>query len=164
MTVVRMRHLTGAPRLVGEAVLRNFPLRPWDRQQQHMNAILRKLQLVVGAARREGPSAVPHQLSDAAGMFSALFGTLAQEVTTARRRAPAVDSDRVDVCVPLVDRTPDLIDHLGVILEAVDEYCVGEDLLTLARPPEMVALTDWLMSELTGQYYGAAPIPWAGPF
>lgn len=162
MTVVRMRHLTGAPRLVGEAVLRNFPLRPWDRQQPHMNAILRELRRAVRVVRGDVPPAPPQHLSDAAGMFSALFGTLADSVSAARRSADR--PDRVDVCVPLVDRTPDLIDHLGAILEAVDEYCVGEDLLSLARPPEMVALADWIMSEMTGQYYGAAPIPWAGPF
>ena len=164
MTLVRMRHLTGTPRFVGEAVLRSFPLRPWDRQEPHMNAILRELQRVVSADRREGPAPVPPHLSDAAGMFSLLFGTLAQEVATARQKAPADGADRVDVCVPLVDRTPDLIDHLGAILEAVDDFCAGEDLLSLTRPPEMVALANWIMSELTGQYYGATPTPWAGPF
>ena len=164
MTVVRMRHLTDAPRIIGEAVLRGFPLRLWDRHQQHMDAILRELQLVVGAARIQGAPEVPPHLSDAAEMFSMLFGTLVDAVDAACRHAGADEAGRVDVRVTLVDRTPDLLDHLGEVLEAVDEYCAGGNMLTLARPPEMIALAGWIMSELTAQYYGAAPTPWAGPF
>ena len=51
--------------------------------------------------------------------------------------------------------------HVEAILREVDDYCrAGQELLTLAPPPEVVAYREWVTSQVLGQAVGESPTPW----
>lgn len=159
----RMQRRGEPPAVVGEAVLRNYPLRLWLRQRDHMATLLTEFErLRVGKA--DAPQDLGQQLLDIAEMFATVFGVLINQVYAARRQALDAGQDRMDSHVPLVRRTPDYLDHFQMILHAVDEYCDSGALASPCRPPAVIALMDWTIGELTAQYYGAEPSPWMGPF
>ena len=164
LTMARIRHITDAAAIVGEAVLVNYPLRLWLRELAHHETLSREFHVLL-AGHRAGVTADPPQmLLDIADLFTTVFGPIVDTVFAERRRALDAGLDRVDSRVPLVHRTPDLLDYYREVLHAVDLFCEAGQLLTLKRPPMLVALADWTLSELTSQYYGAPPTPWAGPF
>lgn len=153
-----------AVKLVGEAVLRDYPLRLWLRQQEHSDAVLREFQLLVGAQEAGAQTSAPAQLVELAELFTTRFGGLISEINDERHAALEQGLDRMDSRVPMPEGTPQLMQQVAGVLHAVDDYCRGGELLTLARPPELVTFFEWTMSELTAQYDGAPPTPWPGPF
>ena len=162
--MARMRHITDSANVVGEAVLCNFPIRLWLQQQEHTEGIVREFQLLRGGHEDGLTSSPPQVLMDVLGLFDTHFGPLLDEVRAARRRAVEAGLDRIDSRVPLLHRTPDLLDEVRQVMDAVDEHCARGELLSMPRRRELVAFSDWTLSELSAQYYGAAPTPWAGPF
>lgn len=152
----------------GAAVLRDFPLRLWVRQQQHTEELLREFNLLLlgqesGQSGQSGHAA-PGQLVALAEMFTRNFGALLDQLTEARQAAYDGGLDRMDSVVPLVPDLPELLDQVRRVLAVVDEYCNRGELLALQRPAELRALTDWTMAELVAQQGGAEPTPWPGPF
>lgn len=157
--------MSAAAEVVGTAVLLDYPLRLWVRQQEHSENVMREFQLILlGQESEEVEGSAPAQLVDLASMFTSRFGPLIDNINEQREAALAEGRDRMDSVVPLVEGTPALMQQVRTVLAAVDEYCSSGDLLTLARPQELVALFDWVLAELTVQYEGGKPTPWPGPF
>jgi hypothetical protein len=157
--------LTETPKVVGEAVLLDYPLRLWARQQEHIDGLIREFTLLLsGRETGQAGESAPERLIALAEMFNARFGPMLADITTAREEALRSGLDRMDSRVPLVDGTPELLGGVTDVLSDVDAYCARGALLTLARPPELVALSNWSISELIAQYRGAEPTPWPGPF
>ena len=52
---------------------------------------------------------------------------------------------------------------MAAMMAEVDEFCrAGDHLMTLATPPEVVALREWVLEELTRQIdEGGEPVPWS---
>ena len=149
----------------GQAVLRDFPLRLWARQQQHTEELLREFNLLLlGQESGQATHAAPGQLVTLAEMFTRNFGVLLDQLTEARQAAYDAGADRMDSVVPLVPDLPELIDQVRRVLDVVDEFCSRGQLLALQRPDELRALTEWSMAELLAQQGGAEPTPWPGPF
>ncbi len=153
-----------APRIVGEAVLRDYPLRLWARQQEHMDAVLREFQLLLGGHEDGVDDSVPRQLVGLAEFFTSRFGAQITAVNETRQRALDDGLDRIDNRVPLIEGSPELMRQVDEVLEAVDRYCRSGDLLTLGRPPDLLALSKWTLTEIAAQYEGAPPTPWPGPW
>ena len=157
--------MTDAPAVIGQAVLRDYPLRLWMLQQEHTDAVLREFSLLLaGHAAGFTSGSPPEQLLQLAEMFTTRFGALMTAVNQTREQALREGLDRMDSSVPLVEGTPELMAQVRRVMTAVDEFCNRGDLLTLARPPELAKLADWSMSELVVQYEGGGPTPWPGPF
>ena len=154
----------GAAEIVGEAVLRDYPLRIWARQQEHSDEILREFKLLVSGAQSGEADAAPAALLALAEMFSERFGRLVDAITATRLAALEQGADRMDWRVPLPRSTPELMRQVESVWRAVDEYCRSGELLALARPADVVALQDWSIRELVAQFEGAEPTPWPGPF
>ena len=149
--------------LIGEAVLRDYPLRLWARQQQHTDEVLREFTLLI-EGQEMAAAAAPVQLVQLAQMFTDNFGALLDELHASRQAAYDAGQDRMDWRVPLPRSTPQLMEQVQQVWSAVDAYCSSGQLLTLARPAEIVALQDWATEELVRQCDGAEPRPWPGPF
>lgn len=158
----RMQQRGERPAVVGEALLRNYPLRLWVQQREHMSMVLQEFETLL--ADTPQASSPPQQLLDVAEMFSTVFGSMIGAVYEDREAAVAAGLDRMDSRVPLVRKTPDYIDHFSQVLRAVDNYCVLGLLQAPPRPARVVALMNWSLGELVAQYFGADPTPWAGPF
>ena len=147
-----------------EGVLRDYPLRLWARQQQHTEEMLREFQLLVHGQRSGQGSTAPARLLQVVESLLAAHGPRIDRIQEERQRAVDQGLERMDSRVPLVEGTPELLGMIQQALADVDDFCRAGDLLTLARPPELVALMDWTARELVAQYHGAAPTPWPGPF
>ncbi len=147
------------------AVLRDYPLRLWVQQQEYTDGLLREFNLLlIGERSGELRSAAPGQLVDLAGMFTSRFGHLLDAINQERQEAVDRGLDRIDSRLPLVEGTPELMEQVRVVLERVDEFCRTGDMLLLPRPDELVRLADWARAEIVGQFHGAEPTPWPGPF
>lgn len=157
--------MTDTPAVIGQAVLRDYPLRLWQLQQEHTDAVLREFSLLLGG-HEAGLTAgsPPEQLLQLAEMFTVRFGPLLTAINETRQQAVREGLDRMDSVVPLVEGTPELLAQVRTVMTAVDEFCNNGDLLTLARPPELAELSNWSMNELVVQYEGGEPTPWPGPF
>lgn len=164
LTLARIRHITDAAAVTGEAVLVNYPVRLWAKEMAWHDALAQDVHVLVDGHEPDDASALPRMYLSMSDFFITHYGPLLEDVFAERRRALRAGTDRIDSHIPLVHRTPDLFDYYREVLRAVDDFSVTVDLTTLKRPPELDALTDWTLSELTAQYYGAAPTPWAGPF
>ena len=153
------------PVIVGQAVLRDYPLRLWLRQQQHMDGVIREFQLLLGGLETGLTSASPPaQLLELAEIFTQRFGALIDEITAQRQRAVDDGLDRMDSVVPMPEGTPELIGRVDAVLHAVDEYSAAGELLTLRRPPDLIAFSEWVNAEIIAQYNGEQPTPWPGPW
>lgn len=148
-----------------EAILRDYPLRLWARQQQYTEGLLREFTLlVIGERSGEMRTAAPGALVDLAEMFTTRFAQTLDALASERQAALDAGLDRMESRVPLPTGTPDLLAQAAAVLAKADAFCVHADLLTLPRPPELLAFNDWTITELTRQYEGAEPTPWPGPF
>lgn len=56
--------------VVGEAVLLDYPLRLWDRQQEHTRELLREFTLMLAGVRSGSTHSPPQRLVDLAGSAS----------------------------------------------------------------------------------------------
>ena len=148
--------------VIGQAVLKDYPLRLWAEQQEHTEELLREFALLLIGEHDRGHA--PAQLVELAQMFQDRFGPLIDRLTATRQAAFQAGLDRMDSHVPLIAGMDALLDQVSVVLAAVDDYCRSGDLLALARTPEQVALYDWTTTELAAQAAGADPTPWPGPF
>ena len=147
------------------AVLRDYPLRLWQQQQEYTDGLMREFNLLlIGENSGELHSAAPGQLVALADMFTSRFGTLIDAITQERQDAVDRGLDRVDSHIPLVEGGPALLEQLRAVQASADEFCRRGDLLLLPRPPELVKLADWTRGQILAQYDGAEPTPWPGPF
>lgn len=150
--------------IVAEAVLVDYPLRLWARQQEHTDELVREFRLLLAGQTTGTTDSAPAQLVSLAEMFSERFGKLVDEITSARQVRLDAGADRMDWRVPLPASTPTLMRQVDQVWAVVDEYCRSGNLLALARPPEVVALQTWATREIVAQFHGAEPTPWTGPF
>ena len=61
---------------------------------------------------------------------------------------------------------PEMVDEIEMIdefLDAADEFCRTEQLLTLPREPAVVEFSHWYCREFRRQCDGLPPTPWHGP-
>ncbi len=157
--------VTSAPVPVRTGVLRDYPLRLWAEQDEYTQDLLREFKLLlIGERTGRLADAAPGQLVLLAELFETRFGALLQSISAERQAAYDRGLDRIDSRIPLVDGAPELLEQVRQVLTAADDFCRQGDLLLLPRPPHLVALSDWVRTELTTQYAGGAPTPWPGPF
>lgn len=146
-------------------VLRDYPLRLWAEQEEYTQGLLREFNLLlIGEQSHTLGEAAPGRLVVLANLFQTRFGPLLRSINAERQAAFDQGLDRMDSRIPLVEGTPALLEQVRDVLAAADEFCRQGDLLILPRPPHLVALSDWVRTELTAQYQGERPTPWPGPF
>jgi hypothetical protein len=97
-------------------------------------------------------------------MVDSVTRTYATELTEPeqrRRKAFARGEQTVDLFYPVRPETEEVINGWQRMVTEVDEYCRREELLTLQRTPEQVALQDWVCEEFLRQIAGEGPRPWS---
>lgn len=144
-------------------VLRAFPLRLWQRQQEHSDELLREFQLITSGATAGGTGA-PQELLALAAYVTTAHGAVVDRIAEERYAALAQGLDRMESQVPLLDELPQLLDQIEAVLARVDDYCRADELLLLPRSPELLAFAEWTSTELRRQYDGKPARPWPGPF
>jgi hypothetical protein len=144
------------------AVLVGYPLRLWQRQQQHNDELLREFTLLV-IGNEIAPSSAPARLVQLAQGMIAKYGGLVDEIQRTRLEAFERGDLTIDSRVPLVPDAVPLMQGYRAVFEEVDAFCRAGQLLALPTPPELVALRDWSTGEIIAQAAGEPPTPWSGP-
>jgi hypothetical protein len=128
--------------------LRECPVRLGLAQDDHLDELIRELQLIAGQSEQ------PPQLG-------ALIRELLDGQASARRmgrhtaqEAAAAGLEHVTVEMLLPDRAAQEIERLHEAVSAADALCDSQELLTLASDPEVRQLRAWMRDEIRDQIRG----------
>lgn len=142
--------------------LRGYPVRLGAQVAEHIEEWMREFKLI--ALSREAGTAqqeVPDRLVQMVDQLTRSYSTELDEPERRRDEAAARGDATVDLEYPVRPETEQVVLGWQQMLREVDEYCTREDLLTLQRTPEQVALQDWVTEEFLRQLQGDPPRAWA---
>ena len=150
--------MTASVRLVG------YPVELGVSLVEHVEDWMREFALMaLSAGGGTSLHDVPQRLQQ---MVQHLTGRYARELSEpdrTRAAAAARGDATVDLVYPVRPETGQAAVQWQELLREVDRFCASEDLLTLQRTPEQVALSEWVTAEFLSQVEGAEPRPWPGP-
>lgn len=137
--------------------LAGCPVRLSLRQDEHLDELIRELQLV-GSDRANATSrSLAVELQD-------LLSGPAHARHMGRRIAQQADAegrDHVDVDMAMPREFSAEVEKLDAAVKAADVHCEQMRLLTLASSEDLRALRAWMTHEIVQQArYGADPVPW----
>jgi hypothetical protein len=147
---------------VTSIVLRGYPVRVGQRQQEHLDEVRREFQLLA-LSRPEVRDHVPGRLLELVDTMSVRFSRELEEPRRVREQAVLDGVEQVDLVYPAVPGAAEVMTTWWNVMREVDVYCSNDELLSLATPPDVLALQRWVVSEIVAQAAGAAPTRWAGP-
>jgi anti-sigma B factor antagonist len=141
--------------------LLHFPVASFERSQQHAAAVQRELDVLRVDERRASrmPRSLDEVVADLDRRYSGYRSTM--DVLAALVEE---GTDHADVVIPVAgdpEERAAAIEELRDLLDEVDAYCeAGDQLLTVATPPDLRRFRAWLFDEVIGQLRGAPPTPW----
>jgi len=128
------------------------------RQDEHLDELVRELQLISAGNGDNRSQAVAAQIQD-------LLISPAHARFTGRRqaeRALAEGRDTLDVDMAMPHEFSSMVKRLQQAVQAADELCEQMQLLTVASTPELRELRAWMTHELVAQIErGDPPVSWA---
>lgn len=145
-----------------EVRLLNLPLRLLAQGREHHDEVMRELAVLALDEQLESRH-FPQRMLDLIDVLGRRYA--------ARSAAPDA---QIDAAIARGDLVADVTYHvpahvteaaaqLQSLMDEADEFCRGQQLLTLARPPEQVAFQRWYLAEFRRQVGGEPPQPWDGP-
>jgi hypothetical protein len=146
---------------VTSIVLLGYPVRLGQRQQEHLDEVTREFQLL-SMSQPEVRDHVPGRLLEVLDMLSARYSSELEQPRRLREQALQDGREQVDLVYPAVPGAAEMMTTWWDVLREVDVYCSNDELLSLATPPDVVALQRWVVTEIVAQSGGAAPTPWPG--
>jgi len=139
--------------------LRGFPLRAWQRAEEHHEELMREFALLL--LDRPAPGSVPQRLVRLVEEVRDRYAASAEAPEAVREAALQRGDTHVDLVYEIPAAAGPQVARLLALLEEADEYCRrGEHLLTLATPPGTAAFRRWYLGEFVRQARGEAPLPW----
>jgi anti-sigma regulatory factor (Ser/Thr protein kinase) len=152
----------------GRVVYLRYPVVLSMRLQEHYEALTRECQLLWAAAQRTDNHAVhrtevPLRLARIAEDLSVRYAVNRSEPDRQRLDAFARGAETTTLAYEIIPELKEQILVLREVLAEMDEYSRRNALLTLSTPPDLVALTGWLLEEYLRQADGHPPRPWDGP-
>lgn len=143
-----------------DVVALELPLDVYLEAEQHNDAVVRELTLIVQSAQSESGLEVPRRLLDLAtevrGAFSPASDGLRAQVEEAILRGQSA----VDIHMAVPRQGWEALLRLVDWLDEVDRYCEDGDLLTLASSPRLRRFRAWYGQQVAGQMRGKPPTPW----
>lgn len=135
------------------------PVETWKRSSAHQEAIRREFDIML-ADLPEG--SVPHQLLQLIETFRERFRGYSDPTWEDMYAAAERGDEEVTLVFSVPRAASEAAVQLGEMLDKVDEFCrAGEELLSLATPPELVSFRRWFLSEFVGQIdHGLPPVTW----
>ena len=150
--------MTGAERVL----LLDYPVVLGASVSEHVNDWMREFRLMaLGQQTGVVAQDVPDRLAEMVQHLSRHYATELSEPDRLRSAALARGDATVDLPYPVRPETEATVVGWKAVLADVDHYCAAEDLLTLQRTPEQVALSDWVCEEFVRQLAGQPPRPWS---
>ncbi len=128
------------------------------RQDEHLDELVRELQLISADRDNSRSRALAAQIQD-------LLISPAHARFTGRRlaeQAAAQGRDVVDIDMAMPHEFGPMVQRLQEAVMAADALCEQMELLTVASPPELRALRTWMAGELVAQIeHGVPPVSWS---
>jgi anti-sigma regulatory factor (Ser/Thr protein kinase) len=144
-----------------DVYLFGLPLALTSRTSAQYDALFREFRLILD--RDPGQShAIPGRLlalgDELTSQYSSFTVGSDAAMSDARRRGEEV----IDLEYRLPRTVGPAAGHFDALLDEADAYCrAGRELLTLAPPPDAIALRRWVLQEFVRQTAGELPLPWA---
>lgn len=139
--------------------LLGVPLRLLLAGREHHDNLMREFRLLALTGARKGPM----KLVELTQELGVRYGS------AANRRDDDVDAalERGDVTVDLTyqvppEAAPPLLE-LDRLMAQADEFCRSEQLLTVARSPQVAAFSAWYLTQFVDQLQGRPAVRYDGP-
>jgi len=134
------------------------------RAREHHDDLIREFALMaIRQADGTGGATTPPQLADLVEILGHEYGGSASRDHPERDAAIERGDATVDVRYDMpVSMRADLV-RLSELMDAADEFCRQEKLLTLPRDATVAAFGRWYTGEFLRQLDGLPPTPWTGP-
>jgi hypothetical protein len=143
-------------------VLRGYPVALGISVTEQVEEWMREFKLIaLGGGRGEVGHEVPDRLLQTVQLLSHRYASELSEPDRLRSAAAARGQATVDLTYPVRPESEVTVLGWQQLVHEVDEYCRAEELLTLQRTPEQVALQDWVCEEFLRQIQGEPPRPWS---
>ncbi|HSK07755.1 MAG TPA: STAS domain-containing protein [Acidimicrobiia bacterium] len=135
------------------------PIELWKQARAHQDAVRREMDLLRASAPADS---VPHRLMSLVEDFDARFGDINDRTWGDFTAAAEGGAEMTDLTIEMPLPAVGAARAMAAMMTEVDEFCrAGDHLMTLATPPELVALREWVLGELTRQIeQDADPLPW----
>lgn len=137
-----------------------LPLEVYLEAEQHNDAIVRELTLIVQSSNSPGGLEVPRRLlelaSEVRSAFSPASDGLRVQVEDAIRRG----QETVDIHMSVPRHGWEALLRLADWLDEVDRYCMEGELLTLESSPRLRRFRTWYAQQVASQMQGLPPTPW----
>ena len=137
-----------------------LPLDVYLEAEQHNDAVVRELTLIVQSANSAGGLDVPRHLLELANEVRATFSPASDGLRAQVEEAIRGGRETVDIHMSVPSRGWEALLRLADWLEEVDRYCLEGDLLTLASSPRLRRFRSWYAGQVADQMQGLPPAPW----
>lgn len=140
-----------------------LPVSLFLRAREHHDDLLRELALIrIRQVESNDPPPLPAGLEALVGVAGRRYGR-GIHPDVERDQALANGGPTVDLTYEVPPETADEIAVIDEFLDAADEFCRTEQLLTLPRESAVVEFSHWYCREFRRQCDGLPPTPWHGP-
>lgn len=162
---------SGLPRVAPAGLvrvsIRNLPVSLYLEAEEHNDAVMRELTLIVQSSGTRTPSKgprhdVPRRLLELAGEVRAAFATATSGLRLQVEQAFRQGKDSVDLHVDIPEKGWEKLLELAAHLDEVDRYCEEGDLLTQASSPKLRRFRRWYSEQVADQMAGHPPQSWPG--
>ena len=138
-------------------LLRGCPVRLWLRQDEHIDELVRDVQLLSATHELDPGLVSVGEVRD----LLAVFAPLRRGTRRAVEAAQAQGLDELDVTVDLPVRAADEVVRLDDLLSLSDEGLDDQRLLTVRAEPDVVRLRAWMIEQVRAQLEeGAEAVAW----
>ena len=141
-------------------VLRDAPLRIWQRAAEHHDELMREMALL---ALAPDPPDLPQRLTELVQVLGQQYGAAGARPDDDRDAALAAGRDRADLVYEVPRSAGAAAVRMRALLDEAEEYC-RTSLLTLAQSDVEAAFSHWYIEEFVRQTDGHEPTPWPGPW
>ena len=145
-----------------------LPLDVYLEAEQHNDAIVRELTLIVQSAGSAGSagsaasagSEVPRRLLELAHEVREAFSPTSDSLREQVEEAISTGRETLDIHVAVPRHGWEALLGLADWLDEVDRYCVQGELLTLESSPRLRRFRAWYARQVADQMKGLPPTPW----
>lgn len=148
-----------SPEIVDVRVL-GLPLDVYLEAEQHNDAVIRELTLIVQSAGAPGGLEVPRRLLEVANEVRASFGPASDGLRAQVEDAIRRGDETVDIHTSVPRRGWQALVRLADWLDEVDRFCVEGRLLTLESSPRLRRFRAWYAQQVVDQMQGLPATPW----
>ena len=138
--------------------LRGVPVPLYGTTSEHHDGLRREFALISRGSPDD--TSVTIRLRRLIDQLDDRFGAFTAEPTGVLREALRRGEETVDLAYRVPRDAGRAAQELDDLLDEADAFCRSGHLLTLATPPEPLALRRWFLGEFAAQTRGAPPTPW----